>query len=101
MPMNWSKLCCKGVPLVIIIVLSIAIAALKIRDILTYFSVPFILYMVCRPISRFAAYKALFALIAVLTVRGGGIVGQRSGIVSQCRMIQSLVLVYRTSQLRI
>ena len=101
MPINWSKLRYKGIPLVIIIILSVAVAALKIRDILTYFSVPFILYMVCRPISRFAAYKALFALVAVLMVKGGSIVGQRSGIIGQCRMIQSLVLVYRTSQLRI
>ena len=53
-----------------IIIFSIAVAALKIRYILTYFSVPFILCMVCRPTSSFTAYKALFALIAVLTVRG-------------------------------
>ena len=51
-------------------ILSITVTALKIRDILTYFSVPFILYIVCRPISSFTAYKALFALIAVLIVRG-------------------------------
>ena len=101
MPIDWSKLRYKGVPLVIIVVLSIAVAALKIRDILMYFLVPFILYIVCRLISRFTVYKTLFALIAVLTVKGGSIVGQRSGIVGQCRMIQSLVLVYRTSQLRI
>ena len=56
--------------LVIIVILSIAVTALKIRDILTYFLIPFILYMVCRPTSRFTVYKALFALIAVLTVKG-------------------------------
>ena len=49
-------------------ILSITITAPKIRDILTYFSVPFILYVVYRPISSFTVYKALFALIAVLTV---------------------------------
>jgi hypothetical protein len=70
-----SKPRCKGIPLVIVVVVvvvvvSIAIAALKIGDVLTYSSVPFVLYMVYRPISRFTAYKALFALIAVLTVRG-------------------------------
>jgi hypothetical protein len=53
-----------------IIILSIAVAALKIRYILTYFLVPFIFCMVYRPASRFAVYKALFALIAVLIVRG-------------------------------
>ena len=52
------------------LILSIAITTLKIGDILTYFLVPFILYMVCRPTSRSVAYKALFTLIAVLTVRG-------------------------------
>ena len=26
--------------------------------------------MVCKPISRFTAYKVLFALITVLTIRG-------------------------------
>jgi len=96
MPIDWSKLRYKDILLVIVI---LGIAALKIGDILTYFSVPFILCVVCRPTSRFAAYKALFALVAVLTVRGGSIVGQRSGIVGQYRMIQSLV--YRASQLRI
>ncbi len=70
MPINWSKLRYKGIPLVIIIILSVAVAALKIGDILTYSLVPFILCVVCRPISRFAAYKALFALVAVLTVKG-------------------------------
>ena len=54
----------------IIVILSIAVAALKIRYILTYFPVPFILCVVCRPASRFTIYKVLFALIAVLTVRG-------------------------------
>jgi hypothetical protein len=53
-----------------IIILSIAVAALKIRYILTYFSVPFILYIICRPIFRFTVYKTLFAFIAVLTIRG-------------------------------
>ena len=52
-----------------ILILSIAITALKIRDILIYFLVPFIFYIVCRPISSFTVYKALFALIAVLIVR--------------------------------
>jgi len=67
-----SKPRCKGIPLVIVvvIVLSIIIAALKIGDVLMYSSVPFFLYVVCRPTSRFTAYKALFALIAVLTIRG-------------------------------
>ena len=55
--------------MVIIVVISIAVAALKIGDVLTYSLVPFFLYIVYRPISRFAAYKALFAL-AVLTIRG-------------------------------
>ena len=59
----------KGIPLVIVI-LNITVAALKIGDILIYSPVPFILYMVCKPTSRFTAYKALFALIAVLMVRG-------------------------------
>jgi len=66
-----SKLRYKGIPLVIIVVvISIAITALKIGDILTYSSVPFFLYMVYRPTSRFTAYKALFALITILTIRG-------------------------------
>ena len=56
--------------MVIIVVVSIAVAALKIGDILTYSLVPFFLYMVRRLIFRFAAYKALFALIAVLIIRG-------------------------------
>ena len=53
-----------------IIILSIAITTLKIRYILTYFLVPFIFYIICRPTSRFTAYKVLFALIAVLIIRG-------------------------------
>ena len=53
-----------------IIILSVAVTVLKIRYILTYFSVPFILYVVCRPTSRFTIYKVLFALITVLIVRG-------------------------------
>ena len=56
-----------SIPLVIII-LNITIAALKISNILIYSLVPFILYIVCRPTSRFTIYKALFALIAVLIV---------------------------------
>jgi len=52
------------------LILSIAITTLKIGDILTYSPVPFILCIVYRLISRSAAYKALFALITVLTVRG-------------------------------
>ena len=67
--------------MVIVVVVSIAVTALKIGDILTYFfSVPFVLYIVRRPTSRFAAYKALFALIAVLTV--GGVVSLVRGVVS-------------------
>ena len=63
----------KGILLVIIVVIiiiSITVAALKIGDILIYSSVPFVLCIVYRPISRFTVYKVLFALIAVLTVRG-------------------------------
>ena len=56
--------------IVIIIIISVAIATLKIRDILIYSSVPFILYIVYRPISRFTVYKALFTLITILTIRG-------------------------------
>ena len=56
--------------MVIIIVISITIIALKIRNVLMYSLVFFFLYMVCRPTSRFTVYKVLFALIAVLTVRG-------------------------------
>ena len=51
-------------------ILSITIAALKIKDILIYFLVPFILYIIYRLIYSFTVYKALFALIIVLTVRG-------------------------------
>ena len=54
----------------VIVVVVVVVAALKIGDILTYSSVPFVLYIVYRLISRFTTYKALFALIAVLTVRG-------------------------------
>ena len=53
-----------------VIVVGVVVAALKFGDILTYFLVLFILCMVRRPTSRFAAYKTLFALITVLTVRG-------------------------------
>jgi hypothetical protein len=35
-----------------------------------YSLVPFFLYIVYRLISRFTIYKALFALIAVLIIRG-------------------------------
>ena len=51
-------------------IFSITIAALKIRDILIYLLVPFILYIVYRLISSFTIYKALFALITVLIIRG-------------------------------
>ena len=54
----------------ITIILSIAVAALKIRYILIYFSVPFVLCVIYRLISKFTIYKALFALIAVLIIRG-------------------------------
>ena len=53
-----------------IVILSITVAALKIRYILIYFLVPFVLCVICRPTSRFTIYKALFALITVLTIRG-------------------------------
>ena len=56
--------------MVIVVVVSIAVAALKIGDVLTYSLVPFFLRMVRRLISSFTTYKALFALIAVLTIRG-------------------------------
>ena len=52
-----------------ICILSITVATLKIKDILMYFLVPFILYIVYRLISSFTVYKALFALIAVLIVK--------------------------------
>ena len=55
---------------IVVVVISIAVTALKIGDILTYSLVPFFLYIVCRLIFRFTAYKALFALIAVLIIRG-------------------------------
>ena len=70
-------------------ILSITITALKIRDILMYFSVPFILYMVCRLISNFTVYKALFALIAVLIV--GGVVLIVKGVVSLVNRVVLLV----------
>jgi hypothetical protein len=73
--------------LVIIVVISIAVAALKIGDILTYSLVPFFLCMVRRLISRFTTYKALFTLIAVLIIRGvmllvRGVVSSIRGVVS-------------------
>ena len=70
-------------------ILSITITALKIRDILIYFLVPFILYMVCKLISSFTVYKALFALIAVLTV--GGVVSTVKGVVLLVNRVVSLV----------
>jgi hypothetical protein len=63
-----------------IVILSIAVAALKIRYILTYFSVPFVLCVIRRPISRFTVYKALFAFVAVLTIRG--VISSVRGVVS-------------------
>src|SRR6266567_4728708 len=62
------------------IIFSITIAALKVRNILIYSSVPFVFYIVCRPISRFIIYKVLFALITVLIVRG--VVSLVGGVVS-------------------
>jgi hypothetical protein len=60
----------KGIPLVIVVIIvSITVTALKIGDVLTYSLVPFFLYIVRRLIPRFTAYKALFAL-AVLIIRG-------------------------------
>ena len=56
--------------IVVVIIIGIAVTALKIRDILMYSLVPFVFCIVYRLISRFAVYKALFALITVLTVRG-------------------------------
>ena len=50
-------------------IFSITITALKIRDILIYFLVPFIFYTVYRLISSFTVYKALFAFITVLIVK--------------------------------
>ena len=55
---------------IVVVVVSIAITALKIGDVLMYSLVPFFLCMVYRLISRFTAYKALFALITVLTIKG-------------------------------
>ena len=81
-----SKLRCKGILLAIII---LSITALKIRDILIYFLVPFILYIVCRPASRFTVYKTLFALITVLTVRG--VILLVKGVVLLVRGVVSLV----------
>ena len=78
----------RGIPLVIVVV-SIAVAALKIGDILTYSLVPFFLRMVRRPTFRFTAYKALFALIAVLTIRG--IISLVRGVVSSVRGVVSSV----------
>ena len=63
-------------------IFSITVTALKIRDILIYFSVPFILYIIYRPISSFTTYKVLFALIVVLMVRG---------VVSTVKRVVSLV----------
>ena len=51
-------------------ILSITITAFKIKDILIYFLIPFIFYIVCRPISSFTIYKVLFTFIAVLIVGG-------------------------------
>ena len=53
----------------------ITIIALKIRDVLTYSPVLLILCVVCRPTSRFATYKTLFALITILIAVGGVAVG--------------------------
>jgi hypothetical protein len=72
MPINWSKLYHKSIPLVIVILLTII--ALKIRDVLTYSLVLLILYVVCRPTSRFATYKTLFALVAILIAVEGVVV---------------------------
>ena len=77
-------------------ILSITVTALKIRDILIYFLVPFILYMVYRLIFSFTVYKALFTLIAVLTVRGvvstvKGVVLSVGGVVSSVSRVVSSV----------
>ena len=72
-------------------ILSITITALKIRDILIYFSVPFILCVIYRIISSFTVYKALFALIAVLTV--GGVVSTVRGVVSSVGGVVSSVSI--------
>ena len=60
----------RGIPLVIVVVINITIAAFKIGDILIYSLVPFFLCMVYKLIFRFTVYKALFALITVLMIRG-------------------------------
>ena len=51
-------------------IFSITVTALKIKDILMYFLVPFIFWVVYKLIFSFTVYKALFTLIAVLTVKG-------------------------------
>ena len=56
-----------------------------------YFSVPFIFYIVYRPIFSFTAYKALFALIAVLIVRG--VVLMVKGVVSSVNRVVLLVSI--------
>ena len=65
-PIDWSELSHKNIPLVIFILLTII--AFKIRDILTYSLVLLILCIVYRLISRFAIYKAPFALIAIFVI---------------------------------
>ena len=70
-------------------ILNITITALKIRDVLMYFSVPFILCVVYRLISSFTVYKALFALIAVLIVRG--VVSMVKGVVLSVSRVVLLV----------
>ena len=79
-------------------IFSITVTALKIRDVLIYFSVPFILYIIYRPISSFTIYKAFFALIAVLTIGGvvsmvGGIVLLVSRIISSVNRVVSSVSI--------
>jgi hypothetical protein len=76
---------------VVVVVVSIAVAALKIGDVLTYSLVPFFLYIVYRPISRFTAYKALFALITVLTIKG--VMSLVRGVVLLVRGVVSLVSI--------
>jgi hypothetical protein len=73
---------------IIVVIIVVAVTALKIGDILTYSSVPFVLYIVYRLISRFTIYKALFTLIAVLIVRG---------VILLVRRVVSLVSVERFS----
>ena len=72
-------------------ILNITITALKIRDVLIYFSVPFILYVVYRLISSFTVYKVLFALIAVLTVKG--VVLTVKGVVLTVGRVVSLISI--------